>query len=90
MLGTVAAFGYLFWNVYCFFLMFLDKEKAVQGEYRVPEKRLIKYAFCFGAFGIAFGIMAFSHKTKKTDFIFLVALAILLNIICIILMLMLI
>lgn len=89
MLGTIAAFGYLFWNGYCFFLMYLDKEKAIHGDYRISEKKLIKYGFGFGAFGIAFGMMAFSHKTKKRNFISLVVLAILLNILCMFLLLML-
>lgn len=89
MLGTVLSFAYIFWNVFCFFLMFSDKQKAIEGSYRVPEKRLFTYAFFFGAFGIAFGMMAFSHKTKKTDFIFKIGLSILVNIVCIFLLLML-
>lgn len=80
MLSVIWIFGYLFWNVYCFLLMYADKQKAIVGAYRVPERRLILNAFLFGAFGIAFGMMTFSHKVKKIDFIFKVILAILFNI----------
>ena len=60
--------------------MFADKQKAIEGSYRIPEKKLIKYSFLFGAFGIAFGMMTFSHKTKKPDFIFMVILSIIVNV----------
>lgn len=66
--------------------MFADKQKAIVGSYRISEKKLMKCAFFFGAFGIAFGMMTFSHKTQKSDFIFMVGLSILINIVCIFLL----
>lgn len=80
MFGTIVIFAYLFWNMYCFFLMYSDKQKAIEGEYRVPEKKLIKYALLFGGFGIVFGMMTFSHKISKPEFIFKVVMAIIANI----------
>ena len=87
MIGTFLFFTYLFWNVFCFFLMFADKQKAINEKYRISEKTLLKFALCFGAFSIAFGMMAFTHKKKKNKFVLTVGLGIFLNIACILLLL---
>ena len=87
MLGTIGIFAFLFWNIYCFLLMLADKQKAVHGWGRIPEKRLIGYGFMLGGFGIAFGMMAFSHKVSKPEFWFKVIMSIIANIMCIVILL---
>ena len=57
-LGSVMAFG----------LMGLDKWKARRGAYRVPERALLLWCACLGAFGGYLGMRAFRHKTNKPKF----------------------
>lgn len=87
MLGTFIFFIYLFWNTYCFYLMYADKQKAVNGKRRISESSLINCAILFGAFGIAFGMVTFHHKTQKNKFILGVCAGIFLNIMSIFLLL---
>lgn len=79
MIGTAIFFIYLIWNAYCFYLMFTDKNRAEDGSWRISEKRLLTYAVCFGAFGIAFGMIAFHHKINKNRFAMVVGAGIFIN-----------
>lgn len=48
--------------------MYLDKERAKKGQWRISEKTLFTCASCFGAYGIWLGMNQFRHKTKHTSF----------------------
>ncbi|HAX72732.1 MAG TPA: DUF1294 domain-containing protein [Firmicutes bacterium] len=66
------------WNVYCFYMMFSDKSRAVKNQWRISEKKLLLSAFFFGGIGIWLGMVKFRHKTKHWYFqLFVPACAIL-------------
>lgn len=49
-------------------LMGWDKQMAITGGRRIPERVLMTIALCFGALGICGGMYLFRHKTKKAAF----------------------
>jgi len=51
-----------------FFLMRYDKQCAIKGKWRVPEKVLFLVAALFGATGGTAGMLIFRHKTKHWYF----------------------
>ena len=57
-------------NLIGFFLMFLDKQKAKKGKWRIPEKTLFLAALIGGSLGTTFGMNVFRHKTKHWYFKF--------------------
>jgi len=56
------------WNLVVFFLFGLDKKRAVEGEWRIPERVLLGCSFVFGALGGWLGMYVFHHKTRKAKF----------------------
>lgn len=48
--------------------MFIDKQKAKRGYWRVPEKTLFILTFLGGGIGTIAGMYLFRHKTKKLYF----------------------
>ncbi|PKG25017.1 DUF1294 domain-containing protein [Niallia nealsonii] len=59
---------FLFINIIGFFVMKIDKTKAIKQQYRISEKTLWTIAFLFGASGLAVGMNQFRHKTKHVNF----------------------
>ena len=57
-------------NLIGFFSMFLDKQKAKRGKWRIPEKTLFLLAIIGGSLGTTFGMHMFRHKTKHWYFKF--------------------
>ena len=57
-------------NLVGFFLMFLDKQKAKKGKWRIPEKTLFLVALIGGSLGTTLGMNTFRHKTKHWYFKF--------------------
>ena len=57
-------------NLIGFFSMFLDKQKAKRGKWRIPEKTLFLFALIGGSLGTTLGMHAFRHKTKHWYFKF--------------------
>lgn len=55
-------------NLLGFFIMFLDKQKARQGKWRIPEKTLFLTALLGGSLGTTLGMHTFRHKTKHWYF----------------------
>jgi uncharacterized membrane protein YsdA (DUF1294 family) len=49
--------------------MGIDKAKAMEGAWRIPEKALIVIALAGGALGMAMGSALFHHKTSKLSFL---------------------
>lgn len=63
--------GYsLFINLAGLVMMFLDKQKAKRGSYRIPEVDLWEIALIGGALGATLGMELFRHKTKHSRFKF--------------------
>ena len=57
-------------NLIGFFAMFLDKQKAKHGKWRIPEKTLFLLAIIGGSLGTTLGMNIFRHKTKHWYFKF--------------------
>lgn len=55
-------------NIAGFCAMYIDKKRAIKGEYRIKEKVLWNYAFLGGAIGTTIGMKRFRHKTKHRAF----------------------
>ena len=55
-------------NLFSFFLMGHDKQRARKKQRRVPEKTLFLSAALFGALGGTLGMFVFRHKTKHWYF----------------------
>ncbi|SHH69836.1 MULTISPECIES: DUF1294 domain-containing protein [Virgibacillus] len=57
-------------NSIAFVLMGMDKRKAEQKQYRIPERTLWMLAILGGALGIWLGMKLYRHKTRHRRFIF--------------------
>lgn len=55
-------------NFAAFFLYGIDKRKAVKGEWRISEEKLLAVAAIGGSAGALAGMYFFHHKTKKWKF----------------------
>ena len=55
-------------NLFTFILYGVDKSKAKRDKYRVPEAKLLFFAFIGGALGAFLGMKCFHHKTLKLKF----------------------
>lgn len=67
---------YAILSLYTFALYGIDKRRAVQGKYRIPEYRLLLPALLGGWAGAYFGSMTFRHKTAKKRFAFMLLLTV--------------
>lgn len=56
-------------NLVTFVVYGIDKSKARQGAWRIPENVLIGLAALFGSIGALTGMFVFHHKTRKPKFI---------------------
>lgn len=63
-------------SLYTFVLYGIDKRRAVQGKYRIPEYRLLLPALLGGWAGAYLGSRMFRHKTAKKRFVVLFRLTV--------------
>ena len=57
-------------NIAAFALMGIDKKRAINHAWRIPEKTLFLSAILGGSIGAIAGMQVFRHKTKHGKFIF--------------------
>lgn len=57
-------------NIIGFLAMFIDKQKAKKGAWRIPENTLFIITAIGGGIGTIAGMHIFRHKTKKPLFRF--------------------
>ena len=55
-------------NILGFLIMGLDKWKAKNGKWRIPENTLLLFTILGGGIGTISGMYIFRHKTKKAKF----------------------
>ena len=55
-------------NLVSFFMMGIDKRRAVRDRWRIPERTLLIACGLFAAAGGLIGTHAFRHKTRKLKF----------------------
>lgn len=48
--------------------MWIDKQKAKKGKWRIPEKTIFVVTALGGGFGTIAGMYGFRHKTQKLNF----------------------
>lgn len=58
----------LFVNLVGFFIMFVDKNRAIKNQWRISEKSLIGICVVGGSIGTLLGMQTFRHKTKHKKF----------------------
>lgn len=64
----IAAALILIMNVIAFALMYIDKQKAKAGQWRIKEATLFLATALFGGLGGTLGMFLFRHKTKHWYF----------------------
>lgn len=70
---------YVIINIVTFVLFGADKFFAVGGHWRISEKTLLGLVILGGVVGGYFGMKKFRHKTKKSKFRFVLAIAIVIH-----------
>mgnify|MGYP001095761332 CR=1 FL=1 len=55
-------------NLIGFILCFIDKQKAIHHQNRIPEMIFYFLGFIGGAYAILLGMILFHHKVKKQSF----------------------
>ena len=71
-------------NILGFLIMYIDKQKAKKGKWRIPEKTLFIITGLGGGIGTIAGMYIFRHKTQKVAFVIGFPLITILEIIAII------
>lgn len=56
-------------NIIGFLAMYIDKEKAKKGKWRIKENTLLVITLLGGGIGTIAGMYSFRHKTKKMKFV---------------------
>lgn len=56
-------------NIIGFLIMYIDKQKAKKGKWRIPEKTIFIVTALGGGIGTVLGMYAFRHKTQKINFV---------------------
>lgn len=56
-------------NLFTFFVMWIDKNRAKKGKWRVPENTLLLLVLLGGGIGGITGMYLFRHKTQKAKFV---------------------
>ncbi|MEG1255437.1 DUF1294 domain-containing protein [Clostridium sp.] len=57
-----------FINIVGFFIMLIDKKRAIKKQWRISEKALIGVSIIGGSLGMLAGMNTFRHKTKHKKF----------------------
>ena len=60
---------FLIINLIGFLVMYIDKQKAKKGKWRIPEKTLFIITGLGGGIGTIAGMYTFRHKTQKIAFV---------------------
>ena len=55
-------------NIIGFSVMYIDKQKAKKGKWRIPEKTIFIITVLGGGIGTISGMYTFRHKTQKLHF----------------------
>lgn len=73
---TLFITGYLLvMNLLGFAIMGIDKRRAIQRAWRIPESNLLLAAFAGGGLGAFLGMLVFHHKTRHAKFVILLPFA---------------
>ena len=56
-------------NIFGFLIMFIDKQKAKKGAWRIPEITIFIITAVGGGIGTIAGMYTYRHKTQKLQFV---------------------
>lgn len=74
-------------NIVAFITMWSDKQKAKKKAWRIPEATLFLLAILGGSIGSLAGMYTFRHKTKHMNFVIIMPLILIIQIILFLLVL---
>ena len=82
---TLLLVGYvIIMNLIGFFLMGIDKRKAIKRAFRIPESTLFIVALIGGSLGSLLGMYVFHHKTRHWYFVYGMPAILILHIVAIV------
>lgn len=55
-------------NLLGFYIMLIDKRRAIKKQWRISEKSIIGISIIGGSIGVLLGMKTFNHKTKHKKF----------------------
>lgn len=61
----IFVFYLIFINIILFYMMYIDKRKAIKNDFRISEKTLLTLAFAGGAISMLIAMKVIHHKGKK-------------------------
>lgn len=64
----LVSFYLLVINIISFILMYVDKKKAINHQWRISEHTLMVVSLIGGSIGTILGLKIFRHKTKHVKF----------------------
>ncbi|SCI91718.1 Protein of uncharacterised function (DUF1294) [uncultured Clostridium sp.] len=70
---------FIIMSIITFLLMYIDKNRAIKGQWRIPEATLINLSILGGGIGTYMGIYIFKHKTRHPKFTIFIPITIILN-----------
>lgn len=66
-------------SIITFLLMYIDKNRAIKNQWRIPESTLINLSILGGGIGTYIGMYIFRHKTRHLKFTIFIPITIILN-----------
>jgi|LGVF01.1.fsa_nt_gb uncharacterized membrane protein YsdA (DUF1294 family) len=79
-MSRLVIYYYLIINLVAFLAMVIDKMKAVNQKWRIKENSLHLLSFAGGVFGTIISMITLRHKIRKSGFVFITFLALLIHI----------
>ncbi|MBC6002776.1 DUF1294 domain-containing protein [Paeniclostridium sp. NSJ-45] len=70
---------FIIMSIITFLLMYIDKNRAIKGQWRIPEATLINFSILGGGIGTYMGMYIFRHKTRHPKFTISIPITIILN-----------
>lgn len=70
---------FIIMSIITFLLMYIDKNRAIKGQWRIPEATLINLSILGGGIGTYMGMYIFRHKTRHPKFTIFIPITIILN-----------
>ncbi len=70
---------FIIMSIITFLLMYIDKNRAIKGKWRIPEATLINLSILGGGIGTYMGMYIFRHKTRHPKFTIFIPITIILN-----------
>lgn len=70
---------FIIMSIITFLLMYIDKNRAIKGQWRIPEATLINLSILGGGIGTYMGMYIFRHKTRHPKFTIFIPRTIILN-----------